>query len=130
MVLLPLSDRRAIASWHAVLDVSQVKPDGWTLIGAQMVALHAAEHGQACPRTSTDADLLADVRIATGSTQMLSETLLGLGFQFSGATPDGVGHRFRKGEASIDVLAPDGLGERTSITTVYPAHTVSVPGGT
>lgn len=130
MILLPLSDERAIASWHAVLDVSQVKPDGWTLIGAQMVALHAAEHGRTWPRTSTDADLLADVRIAAGATQVLSDTLLELGFEFSGATPDGVGHRFIKGQASIDILAPDGLGKRTSTTTVYPAHTVLVPGGT
>ena len=130
MIVLPLSDERAIASWHAVLDVGLARPHGWTLIGAQMVALHAAERGRYLPRTSTDADLLADVRLVAGIAEALASTLLDLGFRFVDSTPDGVGHRFRKGGASLDILVPEGLGARTAITTVYPAHTVSVPGGT
>lgn len=29
----------------------------------------------------------------------------------------------------VDVLAPDGIGERADLTTVPPAHTIRVPGG-
>lgn len=42
----------------------------------------------------------------------------------------GVGHRFVNGRVKIDVLAPDGLGERVNLRTVGSAHTVRVPGGT
>lgn len=54
-----------------------------------MVALHAAEHGRLLPRASVDADVLADVRSAPDTTSALRKTLLGLGFHFGGASPDG-----------------------------------------
>jgi hypothetical protein len=130
VITLHLPDQRSVAAWVAVLELARARPVGWTLIGAQMVALHAAEHGRPLPRLSADADLLADVRLATGATEALAEALLALGFTFLGATPDNVGHRFVRGAASVDLLAPDGLGSRASRTTVYPAHTVAVPGGT
>lgn len=41
-----------------------------------------------------------------------------------------MGHRFSNGIVSIDVLAPDGIGERASLTTITPARTIRVPAGT
>ena len=40
--------------------------DGWTLIGARMVQLHAAERGLTVARASFDADALADARDRMG----------------------------------------------------------------
>lgn len=31
------------ASWHALLDLYERHPEGWTLVGGQMVHLHCAE---------------------------------------------------------------------------------------
>ncbi len=42
----------------------------------------------------------------------------------------GIGHRFRRGRVKLDVLAPDGIGERADLHTVGTFHTVRVPGGT
>jgi hypothetical protein len=45
-------------------------------------------------------------------------------------SPELLAHRYRPGAASVDVLAPEGLGERTDLTTTPPGHTLQVPGGT
>jgi hypothetical protein len=44
----------------------------------------------------------------------------------------GLGHRFVRGLLEVDVLAPEGLGRTSEAarTTIPPAHTVEVPGGT
>lgn len=94
-----------------------------------MVALHGFEHGRIRPRSTFDADMLVDVRAVQDGTQRLSRALEGMGFEFRGANPEGVGYRFQRGDALVDVLAPDGLGERAKLTTIPPAHTVRVPGG-
>ena len=129
MITLEPRDDQTHAIWQALIDLGRHQPRGWTLIGAQMVALHAAEHNRAGPRSSRDADVLVNVRLVQDGTQLLSRTLMQLGFQFLGAGPEGIGHRFRRGPAEIDILAPDGLGRRTELTTLPPARTVSVPGG-
>lgn len=100
------------------------------MIGAHMVALHGWEAGREPIRPSEDADVLVDVRAVTGGTERLSQTLVRAGFELDGVTPQGIGHRFRHGPVRFDVLAPDGLGPRTSIRTIGRARTVEVPGGT
>lgn len=95
-----------------------------------MVALHGVEAGRVLHRTSLDADVLADTRLLTGATRVVSETLQMLGFRLAVVSPEGIGHRFRRESILIDVLAPEGLGERTPLTTVVGARTVRVPGGT
>lgn len=57
-------------------------------------------------------------------------TLETLGFELDGMSPEMLAHRYRRGAASIDVLAPEGLSERTSLVTTPPGHTLQVPGGT
>jgi hypothetical protein len=116
--------------WQALLDLSQRQPEGWTLIGAQMVALHGFEHHRIPPRSSIDADVLVNVRLLQDGTERLSRLLLEAGFELAGMSADEVGHRFRSDQVEIDVLAPDGLGPRANVHTVPPAHTVLVPGGT
>ncbi len=102
---------------------------GWTLIGARMVELHAAEHQQVVPRVSFDADALADARDHSG-TRRVSRALRRMGYELDEPSALGLGHVFRRDPVEIDVLAPDGLNSRERRITIPPAHTVEVPGGT
>jgi predicted nucleotidyltransferase len=96
-----------------------------------MIALHAYEHGFAPPRASVDFDVLADARMVSGGgTEQLARTLEELGFDMADPTPDGLSHRFKSGGVVVDLLAPDGLSDRTSRITIPPAHTLMVKGGT
>ena len=49
--------------WTTLCELAAVKPDGWTLIGGQMVLLHALEHDAEPSRVSTDLDILVNARI-------------------------------------------------------------------
>lgn len=51
------------------------------------------------------------------------------GIRQDGISPDGIGHRFRGRGLVVDVLAPDHMGARATLTTVGPARTVQVPSG-
>ncbi len=125
--LVPASPRdRAV--WSALLDLAQTVR-GWTLIGARMVELHAAERRRALSRLSVDADTLADARDRNG-TRRLSRALTDAGFELQEPSALGLGHVFSRGPVEIDVLAPDGLNSKARRITIPPAHTVEVPGGT
>lgn len=129
MIDLGLMPPAAHAMWTSLIDLVRRQPSGWTLVGAQMVALHALEKGQSPLRASEDADVLVDVRAVQDGTERLSCTLEEAGFDLDGASPTGLGHRFTNGIVRVDVLAPDGLGPRAKLTTIPPAHTLPVPGG-
>lgn len=116
-------------TWRAALELADRFPEHWTLIGARMVELHGLERGATPPRRSVDLDVLAPVRLIPDSTETFSRQLLEAGFEFDGASASGIGHRFRREGVSVDVLAPDGLGEHTSLRTVAGARTLEVPGG-
>jgi hypothetical protein len=117
------------AGWQAVLALSARLASGWTVIGAQMVALHAIEHGRRLPRASRDFDLLVDVRLMARGTERVARLLKDMDFALDEPSPDGMSHRFRSGPVVIDVLASDGVGKRATLTTLPPARTVEVPGG-
>lgn len=116
--------------WSALIELSAVRAGEWTLVGGQMVLLHAVEAGRAIPRVSTDLDVLVNARIVAGGVRRFVAEIESLGFELAGMSPEGVAHRYRRGAASIDVLAPEGLGPRTDLTTTPPGHTLQVPGGT
>ncbi len=132
MVDLTGLDPLSGAVWDTLLDLADLQPDGWTLVGAQMVILHGLQRGRTLARSTIDADVLVDVRVLRGGTARMSQLLLDRGFELDGVDAFGVGHRFKGGMVRIDVLAPDGLGSNLPrlTTTVPPARTVSVPGGT
>ena len=116
--------------WHALLELADLRSRAWTLIGGQMVFLHATEHGVTPPRVSADLDVLVNARVVTGAVRRFVRAIENRGFELEGASPRGVAHRYHRGRVSLDVLAPDGLGPRTDLTTTPPGHTVQVPGGT
>ena len=129
-VELPVLAGHDHALWHTLLELADLQPRVWTLIGGQMVFLHAAEHGIIPPRVSADLDVLVNARVVTGAVRRFVQAIENRGFELDGASPQGVAHRYRRGGVSIDVLAPEGLGPRTDLTTTPPGHTVQVPGGT
>lgn len=124
------SDDPELGLWRATAELAAALPQGsWTLIGAQMVFLIAYEHDLPLGRTSGDVDVMMDVRALTGATRQASTTLGRLGYELDPPSPDGRAHRFRRSDAIVDVLAPDGAGPRASLVTIPPGRTIAVPGG-
>lgn len=118
------------ALWLALLELAEIQPNNWTLIGGQMVLLHALENGALLPRVTTDLDVLLNARVATGAVGGFVSALQELGFESAGFSPEGIAHRYSRGAVSVDVLAPEGLGDRTDLTTTPPGRTLKTPGGT
>jgi hypothetical protein len=134
-VALPPLGGALSALWATLLDLAERLTDvPWTVIGGQMVLLHALEHGTMPPRFSTDIDAAVDVRTAPKGVSRIVAELQALDFRATGASPEGYVHRFERitteGTAIVDVLVPEGLGPRTDTTTVKPGRAFPVPGAT
>jgi len=140
MTVWPIVDRDSLslptlpghddALWDTLIELTEMRPGEWTLIGGQMVFLHAIESAAVPPRVSTDLDVLVNARIVTGGVAGFVAAIELRGFSLEGTSPEGLAHRYRRGGVSIDVLAPEGLGPRTNLTTTPPGRTLQVPGGT
>jgi len=116
--------------WGTLLELAEAKSRDWTLIGGQMVLLHALEHDAEPTRLSTDLDILVNARVVAGAVRDFVRTLESLGFSLAGSSPEVIAHRYERGRASVDVLAPEGLGRRADLTTTPPGRTIQVPAGT
>lgn len=90
-----------------------------TLVGGQMVLLHALEHGQVPPQVSQDGDVLTDIRAMPTALKDVVAALNGFGFALDGTGPDAIAHRYTRPSGpselpirtvTVDVLAPDGVG--------------------
>jgi hypothetical protein len=95
-----------------------------------MVLLHALEHSAELPRVSTDLDVLINARVVTTTVREFVKAVEAMGFELEGISPEGIAHRYVRQGVSIDVLAPEGLGQKTDLTTTPPGRTLQVPGGT
>lgn len=133
MIDLPATGEDERRLWNELFDLANESKD-WTLIGARMVELHAARSGRSLPRVSRDGDALADARARPNAVRALARILTSKGFRMKDPNAMGIGHAFVRDGVEIDVLAPDGLGDRErsekARITVAPARTVEVPGGT
>ncbi len=114
--------------WPTLIDLTNIDEE-WTLIGGQMVYLHALEHDVTPTRVSTDLDVLVNVRVATKGLRKFVKALQDAEFELAGSSPEGIAHRYLRRGVSIDVLAPEGLGDRADLTTTPPGRTIMVPGG-
>lgn len=110
-----------------LIALAEAQSGSWTLIGAQMVALYAWDAGIES-RPSEDADVLANVRVTASATRDVAGFLRERGYEPEESLTNVV-HLFTRGNAEIDVLAPDGLGPKSDITTIPGRHTIEVPGG-
>lgn len=128
VVMPPMSAAQA-ASWTALMDVQQMVPSGWTLLGGQLVHLHCAERGATPERPTDDVDAVLDVRTVPTMLDTFTRALAELGFE-PDTSGDGLQHRWRLGQAQIDVLLPDGVGERAAARRgAKGAPTLETPGG-
>jgi len=123
------------AAWTALLDLHDARPAGWCIVGGQMVALNGWEHGQQPPRATTDADLVVDIRSRPDALYDITRALERLHFKQDGVSPDGVGHRWKRrtGDgptASIDILIPEGSGQRVTRRMTTGARTIEAAGTT
>jgi hypothetical protein len=114
--------------WCDLIDLAAAFPNSWTIIGAHMVALYAWEAGLTS-RPTDDVDVLVNVRLAANGTEEVSRFLRDREYELE-VSDTRLAHLFRRGVAQIDVLAPDGVGERANVRTLRPLRTVRVPGGT
>ena len=128
MIAIPPVDERLSALWHVILDLSETAA-GWTLIGGQMVFLHALEQGRTPPRVSEDVDLVVDVRARPPALAAMVEVLASTGFVAVEIDSDQISHRFARGAVTIDVLAPDGVGSRAKLNTIGAIRTIPIAGG-
>jgi hypothetical protein len=129
-VRLPTLAGHDAALWDTLIELCEVRPGEWTLVGGQMVFLHGLEYGATPPRVSTDLDIVVNARVVSGAVAAFAAELEARRFVLDGMSPEGLAHRYRRGSVSIDLLAPDGLGPRTDLTTTPPGRTLQVPGGT
>jgi len=106
VIILPAMPREQNASWLGILDLYGQLSEGWTLIGGQLVHLHCAERGQFPVRPTNDIDTVIDVRADPKILHTFTRTLQDLGFTSVGISAEGRQHRWRRRDASIDVLLP------------------------
>jgi hypothetical protein len=131
MIVMPAMPPEQTASWLGVLDLYDHLGKGWTLIGGQLVHLYCAERGQFPVRPTNDVDTVIDVRADPNMLRTFTSALTGIGFKSAGISAEGRQHRWVRGQASIDVLLPDGVGQRASERQgVTGSPTLPTAGGT
>jgi hypothetical protein len=117
-VELPTLGSRHGELWSVLCDLGDAVNENWTIIGGQMVMLHALQAGRSPSRVSEDLDTVIDTRVRPPALASFLATLHDLGFKSAGVSPDDVAHRFARDSVHIDVLGPDGLGQRVDLRTV------------
>jgi predicted nucleotidyltransferase len=126
VAIIPRDDAEARV-WATALEVAAMFVDvPWVLVGAQMVMLLEDEAGRVSGRATGDVDAVVDVRALTGGARAAAERLVAAGYEPASAEHP---HRFISGTASVDLLAPDHLGRHADLTTIPPATTTAIPGG-
>jgi len=135
------------AVWDGIVALADALSElPWTVVGGQMVFLHAAEAGVDVHRISVDIDAAVDLRADPAGLKKLVAALVALGFESTGQSPEGHAHRFERpieagvavvdltvgGEddnvIKVDVLAPEGLGPNTDLRTIGTGTAFPIPG--
>lgn len=115
------------AGWHALMDLSVDVPEGWTVVGGQMVHLWCAERGSSVVRPTDDADTVLDVRSHPQIHLAVTTSLKSRGFKPI-TSPDGIQHRWRNGDAVVDVLIPRHLGAAAQRRGAGGGPAIETPG--
>jgi len=116
-------------AWLGLLEIFARLPAGWCLVGGQLVHLHCWERGYRPNRPTNDADAALDVRARPEILLEFTRTLTEIGFSTAGSNMSGHQHRWIRGDAWIDILIAEGLGERAARRRgVTGATTLTSPG--
>jgi len=127
---LPAMGEAQRQSWHALMDLYDRVDSGWALIGGQLVHLHCAERDRTPTRPTNDVDTVVDIRSSPGMLETFTAVLQDMRFT-PDTSGDGFQHRWRRDLAQIDVLIPEGIGERAAGRAgAGGAPTISAPGTT
>ncbi len=110
-------------SWHGLLDLAELVPDHWCVVGGQMVYLHCIERGSRPTRPTDDGDAVLDIRARPTVLMDVTSALQKIGFEPSGESATGHQHRWVRRLAQIDLLIPSNVG-------VTAASRRGVTGGT
>lgn len=103
------------ASWEGLLDIADIYPHGWAVVGGQLTFLHLIDRGFGNPRPTADLDAAIDVRgHHPDAVQRFVAAMREVGFSSAGVTPNGHQHRWVRGKAQIDILIPSGLDPQRS----------------
>ena len=127
VVQLPPLARGQAESWAALNELAPMFGDNWLLVGGQMVFLHEIERQATEVRPTIDIDVVVNLRAEPDGLARVHETLISAGFTQDIPGPDGAAHRYLRNGAVFDVLAPDNLGERASLT-LGVGRTIEAPG--
>jgi hypothetical protein len=128
VVLTGLTERQR-QSWIGLLDLAADFPNGWCLVGGQMVHLYCQERGLSPSRPTNDGDVVLDVRAQPNVLRDFTRALAAVGFTSAGVSPEGHQHRWVRDRASIDVLIPQGLGRAADARTgITGGTTLATPG--
>lgn len=115
------------ASWAALVELAPAFTDNWLLVGGQMVFLHEVERRAIDVRPTVDIDVVVDLRAEPAGLARIHALLAAAGFEQDPPSPDGAAHRFRRGAATLDVLAPDNIGRRARLD-IGLGRTIQAPG--
>lgn len=116
-------------SWAALIELAPAFGDNWLLVGGQMVFLHEVERRATDVRPTDDVDVVVNLRAEPAGLARIHEVLVRAQFSQDAPSPDGAAHRYRRGSAVIDVLAPDNVGERAQLR-IGAGRTIEAPGTT
>lgn len=114
-------------SWRAFIEIAPQLGRHWLLIGGQMVFLHEVERESTDVRPTNDIDLVVDLRVEPAALGHTHNVLARARFSQDLPSPEGVAHRYRRGGATIDVLAPDHMGARAQLA-LGSGRTIEAPG--
>jgi hypothetical protein len=115
-----------VGPWAAVVELVELLPREWVLVGGLMVQIHAWERGVTDVRATIDVDVLGQAR-PQGTLPAIDAALIRAGFEAMPPDLDGYAHRYVRGDLVVDVLAPDGI--EPAPTLGGSRNAVGVPGG-
>ncbi len=80
--------------------------DKWTLVGGLMAQLHGIHAGIDAVRPTNDVDIILHVETTRGIASETARALESLGYELSPSIDDrnNTAHRFKRGEATVDVV--------------------------
>lgn len=114
VIEMPVLGHSSSLAWHALFDLAEKVPNNWCLVGGQMVHLWCIERGTTPNRPTDDADAVLDVRAQPTILLQVTKALVDIGFASAGQSPEGHQHRWTRGDATIDLLIPENIGERAA----------------
>ncbi len=129
VVHLPPLVGRQSESWSAYLELAPDLGEECLLVGGQMVFLHEVERGADDTRPTADVDLVVDLRVRPAALRHVHRVLTNADFDQLDPNADGIAHRYSRGGASLDVLAPDNIGSRAQLG-LGAGRTIEAPGST